>query len=101
MASDDAFPADFMPLPSAARKPTPPRHSYFVVAIDYGRKGREAVVDPEITRANVIDRIRSREYSPIAFIHEIAVDENGCGTSTDVTNELLAEAGFYEREAAE
>jgi hypothetical protein len=23
---------------------------YFVVMIDYGRRGREAVVDPEITR---------------------------------------------------
>ncbi|MEY9705481.1 hypothetical protein ABIF50_008044 [Bradyrhizobium diazoefficiens] len=27
---------------------------YFVVMIDYGRRGREAVVDPEITRREVI-----------------------------------------------
>jgi hypothetical protein len=26
---------------------------YFVVMIDYGRRGREAVVDPEITRREV------------------------------------------------
>jgi len=70
--------------------PTP---SYFVVMIDYGRRGREAVVDPEVTRREVIDRIRSREYEPIAFIHEV-VD----GHASDVTNELLKEAGFYDLE---
>ncbi len=29
---------------------------YFVVMIDYGRRGREAIVDPEITRREVISR---------------------------------------------
>ena len=45
---------------------------YFVVMIDYGRRGREAIVDPEITRREVISRIVSGEYSNISFIHEIA-----------------------------
>jgi hypothetical protein len=60
---------------------------YFVVMIDYGRRGREAIVDPEITRREVIARVASGEYENISFIHEIAdraVD--------DVTNEILAEA---------
>ena len=60
---------------------------YFVVMIDYGRRGREAIVDPEITRREVISRVASGEYKNISFIHEIAdvaVD--------DITAEILAEA---------
>lgn len=68
---------------------------YYVVCIDYGRRGREAIVDPEMTRANVIDRIRSGEYQNINFIHWVHD-----GVCEDVCNELLAEAGFY-AEAAE
>ena len=64
---------------------------YFVVMIDYGRRGREAVVDPEVTRREVVARVASGEYSNISFIHEIAdrsVD--------DVTEEILAEAALPE-----
>jgi hypothetical protein len=64
---------------------------YFVVMIDYGRRGREAVVDPEITRRDVVARIASGEYKNISFIHEIddsAVD--------DITAEILAEAALPE-----
>jgi hypothetical protein len=41
---------------------------YFIVMIDYGRRGREAIVDPEITRREVISRISSGEYANISFI---------------------------------
>ena len=64
---------------------------YFVVMIDYGRRGREAIVDPEITRREVISRVASGEYGNISFIHEIAdrsVD--------DITDEILAEAALPE-----
>lgn len=64
---------------------------YFVVMIDYGRHGREAVVDPEITRREVISRVASGEYKNISFIHEIA-DRS----VQDVTEEILAEAGLPE-----
>jgi hypothetical protein len=60
---------------------------YFVVMIDYGRRGREAVVDPELTRREVISRVVSGEYSNICFIHEIA-DR----AVVDVTEDILAEA---------
>lgn len=60
---------------------------YFVVMIDYGRRGREAIVDPEITRREVISRIASGEYRNISFIHEI-VDSS----VEDVTSDLLSEA---------
>jgi hypothetical protein len=64
---------------------------YFVVMIDYG--GREAVVDPEVTRREVVARIASGEYTDISFIHEIAG-----GTVEDVTEEILAEAALPEVE---
>ena len=70
------------------------RHSYFVVMIDYGRKGREAIVDPEITRREVVSRIQSGEYKTIHFIHHIHD-----GVCEDVTNEVLAESGFYQQAA--
>lgn len=76
------------------------RHSYYVTMIDYGRKGREAIVDPEITRQGVIDRIKSREYDKIAFIHFVTVGEDGRGWTVDVTNAMLAAAGFYREDAA-
>jgi hypothetical protein len=60
---------------------------YFVVMIDYGRRGREAIVDPEITRREVISRIVSGEYKNISFIHEIA----DCSVE-DITADILAEA---------
>jgi hypothetical protein len=64
---------------------------YFVVMIDYGRRGREAIVDPEITRREVISRILSGEYKNISFIHEIA----GCSVE-DVTTDILTEAALPE-----
>jgi hypothetical protein len=64
---------------------------YFVVMIDYGRRGREAIVDPEITRREVVSRVASGEYNNISFIHEIAD-----GLAEDITAEILAEAGLPE-----
>jgi len=60
---------------------------YFVVMIDYGSRGREAVVDPEVTRREVVSRVASGEYKNISFIHEVA-DQSVC----DLTEEILAEA---------
>jgi hypothetical protein len=60
---------------------------YFVVMIDYGRRGREAIVDPEITRREVVSRIVSGEYKNISFIHEIA----DCSVE-DITADVLSEA---------
>jgi hypothetical protein len=69
---------------------------YFVVMIDYGRRGREAIVDPEVTRREVISRVASGEYSNISFIHEIA----DCAVD-DITAEILAEASLPEIALAE
>ena len=67
----------------------PPTMQYFVVMIDYGRRGREAIVDPEITRREVVSRIASGEYKNISFIHEIADS-----SIEDVTTDLLNEAAL-------
>lgn len=64
---------------------------YFVVMIEYGRRGREAIVDPEITRREVVSRVASGEYRNISFIHEI-VDS----TAADITAEILDEASLPE-----
>ena len=64
---------------------------YFVVMMDYGRRGREAIVDPEITRREVIARVTSGEYRNISFIHEISNS-----TVEDVTADILAEAALPE-----
>ena len=69
---------------------------YFVVMIDYGRRGREAIVDPEVTRREVISRIASGEYRNISFIHE--VDDHAVD---DITAEILAEAVLPETAPAE
>jgi len=69
---------------------------YFVVMIDYGRRGREAVVDPEVTRREVVARVASGEYKNISFIHEVA-DRS----IEDVTEEILAEAALPEIAASE
>jgi hypothetical protein len=67
---------------------------YFVVMIDYGRRGREAIVDPEVTRREVVSRVASGEYGNISFIHEIADS-----TVEDVTDEIMAEAAIPEIES--
>jgi hypothetical protein len=68
---------------------------YFVVMIDYGRRGREAVVDPEITRREVVSRIASGEYRNVSFIHEIADS-----SVEDITEDILAEAALPEISAS-
>jgi len=71
------------------------KHSYFVVMVDYGKKGREAIVDPEVTRRGIVERIVAGEYGHVNFIHH--VDD---GLVLDVTNELFAEAELIASRAA-
>jgi hypothetical protein len=47
------------------------KHSYFVVMVDLGHLGLEAIVQPEITRRAIIDRIKSGEYRDIVFVHHV------------------------------
>lgn len=73
---------------------------YYVVMLSYPARyvdgvrisvaGREAIVDPEVTRREVISRIRSGEYArdEIEFIHHITMND----APHDVTAEFLAQA---------
>lgn len=60
-------------------------HSYFIVMIDFGKRGLEAIVQPEVTRREVVSRIKSGEYRDIAFIHYVHD-----GICEDLTDELVA-----------
>ncbi len=62
-------------------------HSYFVVMIDYGRRGREATVNPEHTRRDVVEMLASGESKHVVFIHHV----DGLFVE-DVTEELFNEA---------
>lgn len=63
---------------------------YFVVMRDFGKIGREAIVDPQHTAANIVDLIATREWEPdsIVFIHVVEG-----GIAADVTDEILTAAG--------
>jgi hypothetical protein len=69
---------------------------YFVVMIEYGRRGREAIVDPEMTRRELTSRVASGEYSNISFIHEI-----NAGSVDDITADIIAEAVLPEIDTPE
>lgn len=67
-------------------------HTYFVIMVDYGRRGREAIVDPEMTRRGAVDAVREvlgDGRNDIAFIHQVYTDSRGV---VDVTESLIAEA---------
>ncbi len=70
--------------------------SYFVVMIDYGRRGQEAIVDPEITRREVVSRCVSKEYDNIVFIHHVHD-----GVCEDITEEIAMEVWPLQMQAAE
>ena len=61
--------------------------SYFVVMIDHGSRGYEAVVDPALDRDAIVRLIKSGEYSDIAFIHHISN-----GRAETVTADLIGDA---------
>ncbi len=63
-------------------------HSYYVVMVDFGRKGLEAIVHPEVTRRGIVERIRTGEYKDVAFIHHV----DGLYVY-DCTAELFHDAG--------
>jgi hypothetical protein len=74
---------------------------YFVVMIDYGRRGLEAVVDPEVTEREIVSRIVSGEYKNIRFIHKVRHAAVLAESSVeDVTDDIMSVAGAL-AEAAE
>lgn len=60
---------------------------YFIVMRDYGKRGREAVVDPQHSRRNIVDLIQTREWDNVLFVHEVRD-----GVVMDISEEIMAEA---------
>ena len=76
---------------------------YFVICVDYGRKGREAVVDPEMTFRGALDKVREiiGDGNEIAFAHEVTYYIGGSHHVSDVKDELINRANDLRLEAAE
>jgi hypothetical protein len=75
---------------------------YFVICVDYGRKGREAVVDPEMTFRGALEKVREiiGDGNEIAFAHEVTYI-GGSHHVSDVRDELINRANDLRLEAAE
>ena len=66
--------------------------SYFVIAIDYGRRGLEAIVNPELTRRGAVELVRTAlgDGHEIAFAHYVTMDD----LPEDVKADLIDAARF-------
>lgn len=73
-----------------SRQPT--TFSYYVIAIDYGRIGVEAIVTPEMTRRGAVDLVREKlgDGHTIAFAHHVTMND----VPEDVKDELIEEASY-------
>lgn len=71
-------------------------HSYYVVMVDHGKRGLEAIVHPEDTRRDIIAQLASGESKHVVFIHHV----DGLYVE-DVTDELFNEAEQIAMQAAE
>ena len=74
---------------------------FFVLMLDYGRDGREAICDPEETRSGIVAEVRdvlAKNRCSIAFIWNVREGE----VPEDITDEIVAEAlGLIGDDAAE
>ncbi len=75
--------------------------SYFTVFVEYNQLGRfsgiEAIVDPALTRADIIERLRSGEYAGKTS-RVVQIDYTADGITDDVTHELIEAAEQQARE---
>lgn len=79
---------------------------YYVVMMNHGRRGQEAIVDPEITRREVVRRILTFEYDPeaVSFIHHVSsagVEDVTFAIMSDCARAALEEVQPIDRQAAE
>lgn len=70
-------------------------YQYFIVMCDYGKRGLEATVQPELTRRAIVEQLASGESKHVVFIHHV----DGLFIE-DVTDELFDEAEALAREVA-
>lgn len=74
---------------------------YYTVFVEYDQLGQfsgvEAIVDPELTRADIIDRLRSGEYASKTS-RVVQIDHTCDGLTDDVTAEMIEAAEQAARE---
>lgn len=65
---------------------------YFVVMIDYGRAGREAIVDPEMTFRGAVERVEEAMGGghAVPFVHRVAAGEPVEDVSEQVFAQVMA-----------
>lgn len=95
--------ADLDGMPETAKAKT---FDYYVVMMNHGKRGREAIVDPEITRREVINRILMLEYDPeqISFIHHVTsagVDDVTFAIISECARAALGDVQPIDRQAAQ
>jgi hypothetical protein len=70
---------------------------YYVVLVDHGKLGREAIVDPEMTWTGALDAVRAAagDGHPICFVHHIhdGVVEDRTQEALDTVLNHLADYG--------
>lgn len=64
--------------------------SYFTVFQNFGHAGLEGISHPEMTRRNVVDAVRTGEWSNLYAIHFVDMET---GFVEDVTEAIKQEAG--------
>lgn len=71
--------------------------NYFVVIIDYGKIGREAIVDPNMLWSDALDAVHqaASDGHSICFVHHIhdGVVEDRTQEALDLTLNFLADYG--------
>jgi hypothetical protein len=65
---------------------TPDQISYYVVMIDYGRAGREAIVDPEMTYRGAVEAVETAmgDGHSVQFVHYIEA-----GSVEDISEQVF------------
>lgn len=70
---------------------------YFVVCLDYGKIGREAAVDPEMTWNGALDAVQTaaRDGRPVCFVHHIhdGICEDRTQEALDAALNAIADYG--------
>jgi hypothetical protein len=76
-----------------------PDRSVFVAYGDFGPKGYEAVVDPALSRADVVSRIARGDFAFDAVVRVVEFNEAE-GWARNVTEDIFAEAAALQAKAA-
>ena len=95
--------SDLDGMPATAATKT---FDYYVVMVDLGKRGLEAIVNPEITHREIVSRILTFEYDPenVRFIHHVSsagVEDVTLSIMSECARVALEEVQPIDRQAAQ